>query len=271
MEITYHGWSGVSLNRDQVHFGFDLMTPPSGSTGSDGVVLCFTHGHPDHVGAVRSMSKQHDSELEARTHVVSSREVLRAIAGEENGPRHLHAMRAGDQIELAGAEIECFDWTHMSLLPPGLRPKLAYVRSLLSHPFGLARIGLEGLGHPLRAPMLGFGVRFDDGLTVLNYGEGLHRHTDIDDVRRVAKRFSPQVVLFAVEPEDTEVIPKFLEILDPDVAFIYEAHRPWRELFELPWVDLDDYAGTLGERFPGVNVIPLVEADTAVEVEPLLA
>lgn len=33
------------------------------------------------------------------------------------------------------------------------------------------------------------------------------------------------------------------------------------------WVDLDEYAVPLAERFPGGEVIPLAEPDTAVEVE----
>ncbi len=263
MKLTYHGWSGISLNRDDVQIGFDLMNYPS--KGKD-VVLCVSHGHPDHVGAIHAMSMRQDPQFEARTHVLSSREILRAVANEKNGPRHLHEMQPGDVIKLAGAEFTCFSWQHMSLLPPGLRPKFAYVRSLLSHPFGLARVGLEGLGHPLRAPTLGFGVRFSGGCTVVNYGEGLHRRTNIREVREIAQHFSPQVVLFAVEPEDTEIIPRFLRVLGPETICIYEAHRPWREMFELPCVDLEHYAKVLRKLLPHVSVIPLVELETVVEL-----
>ncbi len=64
--------------------------------------------------------------------------------------------------------------------------------------------------------------------------------------RRPHAHFARQpanVLLFAVEPEDVDVIPCWIEMLLPSIFMLYEAHRPWRVVFGLPYVDLEDYAG----------------------------
>lgn len=120
---------------------------------------------------------------------------------------------------------------------------------MLSRPIDFARIAFAGLHLPLRAPMLGFHITFADGMTVLNYAEGLHRITDPSEVEAVAHELSADALLFAVEPEDVQAIPRWLEMLRPAMVFLYEAHRPWRERFRLPYVDLDAYATELSDRF----------------------
>ena len=55
--------------------------------------------------------------------------------------------------------------------------------------------------------------------------------------------------LCAVEPEDVDVIPRWIEMPSPSAVILYEAHRPWREMFRLPYVDLEVYAVELSARF----------------------
>lgn len=88
-----------------------------------------------------------------------------------------------------------------------------------------------------------------DGLRVLNYAEGLHRLTDAREVAAMARQLPADVLLFAVEPEDVDAIPRWIEILSPSTMMLYEAHRSWREMFRLPYVDLEDYAAKLSARF----------------------
>lgn len=126
--------------------------------------------------------------------------------------------------------------------------------SLLRHPVPFVRIAASEIRLPMRAPTLGFQVRFPGGRTLLNYSEGLHRLTDPAEVEAVARRLSTDVLLFAVEPEDVEAIPRWVRVLGSPEVILYEAHRPWRELFDLPYVDLDDVARELEARVPSARV-----------------
>jgi len=140
----------------------------------------------------------------------------------------------------------------MPLLPPGLRPKIDYILQLALHPVDLIRIGTSGLRLPMNAPQLGFHLAYADGTTVLNYSEGVHRLTDAREIEQVAHNLPAQTLLFAVEPDDAQAIPRWLEMLDPREVYLYEAHRPWRDLFHLPYIDLNDYAAMLAKRFGAV-------------------
>ncbi len=60
--------------------------------------------------------------------------------------------------------------------------------------------------------------------------------------------------LAKVEPLGLEIIGAAVsdhqvELLSPSTVMLYEAHRPWREMFRLPHVDLEDYAAKLSTRF----------------------
>jgi hypothetical protein len=61
-----------------------------------------------------------------------------------------------------------------------------------------------------------------------------------------------------VEPQDVLVIPRWIELLSPTTVILYEAHRPWREMFDLPYVDLEEYAAKLAERFRQIQFVPLI-------------
>lgn len=263
LEIRYLGWSGVVVSGA----GGVVAVDPFGEAASwdalpaGNTVICLTHGHPEHCGSARALLAGAEPGRLGSTHVVSSPQVTRHVARDRVlGPEHLHAVSAGESLRIDSLRISTFAWTHLPLLPPeSLRAKAEYAVSLLRHPLEAVRIGLAGARLPMRAPNLGFHVAFADGRTVLNYAEGLHRLTDPDEVAAVADRLWAQTLLFAVEPEDVEAIPRWLEVLHPLEAVLYEAHRPWRELFGLPHVDLDRYAAELHARFPRIAVRTLSE------------
>lgn len=255
MEIRYLGWSGITLRHSGTLIGFDLF--------GDGVswdvvaqepiiVLCLTHGHPEHAGSLRDFLETAEVRpYLPNIHLVSSAQVIRHInrhhiLAEEN----LHPIEHGGSLSIAGITVTAFTWVHMPLLPPGLLPKAEYIAQLVLHPVDLVRIGTMGLSLPANAPQLGFHITYPDGKTVLNYSEGVHRLTDAAEVRQIAKTLPADMLLFAVEPDDAETIPHWVKILDPRQVYIYEAHRPWRNLFHLPFIDVNAYAGELSERFP---------------------
>jgi hypothetical protein len=122
----------------------------------------------------------------------------------------------------------------------------------------LLRIGMLGLRLPMNAPQLGFHIAYPDGTTVLNYSEGVHRLTDPGEVQRVAQKLPADMLFFAVEPDDVKAIPRWVEMLAPKEVYLYEAHRPWRDLFHLPFIDLYKYAHELSRGFPQIMFDALV-------------
>lgn len=254
MQIRYFGWSGITVDHDNTRVGFDLFgdaVSPGVLDTSSTVILCATHGHPEHCGSFRSLL--HTSEVVSRAnhlHLISSPQVIGYVNQDERlPPTNAHAVNHMEQVRINGVQVTPFHWKHLPLLPPGMRPKIEYAASLLSHPVDFVRIGFMGLSLPMNAPKLGFHLTFSDGMTVLNYAEGLHRLTDSGEVETIARELPAEILLFAVEPEDVEAIPRWIEILRPSSVYLYEAHRPWRDLFHLPFIDVNRFAFEMSERF----------------------
>lgn len=260
MEIHYFGWSGITLRHGETVIGFDLFgeavtwaaLPDAATT-----ILCVTHGHPEHCGSLRRFLSAEDARLD-RTHVISSQLVIDHVTRGLNHAANAHPLTCNASVAVDGVRVTAFTWKHMPLLPPGMRAKTSYVAHVLSRPIEFARVAFSGLRLPMNAPMLGFHVVFADGLRVLNYAEGLHRLTDAHEVESTARQLPADVLLFAVEPEDIAVIPRWIELLSPSTVILYEAHRPWREMFGLPYIDLEDYAAELSTRFRQIQFVPLV-------------
>jgi hypothetical protein len=255
MKIQYHNWSGITLFHDNTIVGFDLF--------GDGVswdildeaqtiVICLTHGHPEHAGSLRAFLEAPQARpYLANIHLISSPPVIKhvnrkGILASEN----VHPIQDGEHIILNGIKVSAFHWLHMPLLPPGLGAQMQYIFQLLIHPLSLIRIGLLGLRLPMNAPQLGFHITYPDGTRVLNYSEGIHRLTNAKEVEQIAHQLPADMLFFAVEPDDASIIPQWVDMLGTKDVFIYEAHRPWRDTFHLPFIDLNRYALDLSARFP---------------------
>lgn len=257
MDVRYYGWSGLAITCAGATAAVDLFgeavsweTLPPGP-----LALCVTHGHPEHCGQLRELLVHAPPTRLEAVHVVSSSAVIDHLMRDGAVPaERAHRLLPGDCTPAGAVVIDAFSWRHLPLLPPeSLAAKGAYASSLLRHPLAAFGIGLSALRLPMRAPCLGFRLTFADGQSVLVYAEGLHRLTNPAGVERVATELWAGTVAVAVEPEDTQAIPRWLEILRPHELLIYEAHRPWRELFGLPHVELDRYAEELRRRFPWLD------------------
>ncbi len=254
MQIQYFGWSGITLCHKNTLIGFDLFGDAVTwdiLKGNQTILFCLTHGHPEHAGTLRAFLEAPEARpYLPNIHLISSRDVIKYI--NQHGilvPENVHMVRNSENLMIEGVKITAFSWVHMPLLPPGLREKAAYIFQLLIHPIDLIRIGTLGLRLPANAPQLGFHIAYSDGTTVLNYSEGVHRLTDSGEVEKIAKNYPADILFFAVEPDDAAVIPRWVEMLAPKEVYIYEAHRPWRDLFHLPFIALNDYASELSGRF----------------------
>lgn len=264
MKFEYYNWSGITVQHEDTLVGFDLFgehVTPEVFADAERIVLCLTHGHPEHAGSLRALIEAPETgPFLDKIDLISSADVVKHI--NQRGllkSSNVHAVHPGQKVRFEGLEVTTFEWVHMPLLPPAFRDKVEYIFQLLLHPVDLVRIGVSGLLLPMNAPQLGFHLAFADGTTVLNYSEGVHRLTNPDEVARVSETLPAEWLLFAVEPDDTSVIPRWVEMLWPQHVIMYEAHRPWRDLFHLPFIDVRDYANQLIERFPEMRFSALTE------------
>ena len=263
MQIKYFGWSGIALLHDDTLIGFDLFGDKvtwEAFKGDQTMILCLTHGHPEHAGSLRAFLEAPEARAHLpNIHLISSPDVVkhinrRGLLSADN----VHPVHDGESVMVEGVKVTSFTWVHMPLLPPGLRDKMDYLMQLVLHPFDLMRIGLSALRLPMNAPQLGFHIVYPDGTTVLNYSEGVHRLTDPREVQQVAERLPADMLFFAVEPDDVKAIPRWVEMLAPKEVYLYEAHRPWRDLFHLPYIDVYKYACELSHGYPQIMFDALV-------------
>lgn len=255
MQIQYYGWSGITFHHNKTLVGFDLFGDAVTSDvlkRAQTIIICLTHGHPEHAGSLREFLAAPDTQAYLpNIHLISSSEVIHFVNRHGRLPQaNTHPINDAESVTVNGIIVTAFEWVHMPLLPPGLREKLEYIFQLLLHPLDLIRIGTLGLRLPMNAPQLGFHITYPDGTRVLNYSEGVHRLTNPEEVRQVAARLPADMLFFAVEPDDRAAIPRWIEMLAARDVYIYEAHRPWRDLFHLPYIDIDEYARHLSEQFP---------------------
>ena len=243
MEVRYHGWSGVELVGEEVRIGFDLPYEAVEEwTRIDApAALCVTHGHPDHCGLLTRLERREETDLGfdlVAPKVVAER-FRHLWAG---GPNRVRHSGFGDYGEVGPVTIERFYWQHLPLVPAEPGRAARFASRLLAHPVELLKIGRAALQLPLSSPMHGYVVEWPEGPTVVNYAEGLHDETTEGELEYVAETWEPDVVLAAVEPEHAVAVRRCLDRLDPREAYLYEAHRPWRETFGLPLVDLEEFA-----------------------------
>lgn len=259
IELTYLGWSGFRLTWSG---GSQLLLDPpnAGALLPDRECWIFlSHGHPEHVaGTIEHLGSDMRT---APTTVVASAVVCRHLERRfgRAGDRFL-SCHANQTISLPNLSVDAFGWRHMQLIPPGVRPAMQHLRRVASNPRLAWQIVRKTLRGPRAGPMLGYRLRFEGGPRLLWYSEGLHRLTNIEEVRRSAGNLPSDALLFAIEPEDLHVVNKLLLAIGCNLIVPYEAHRQWREAFGMPVVDLLKLADELQQhRFP---TRPLSAGDT---------
>ena len=245
--LRYLGWSGFRVDWPDGTTVF-VDPPEAAALPHDREAwIAITHGHPEHVaGAAAHLA---DPQRMAAARVLAS---SRVCAHLRHSSRHagdrFRALDAGGSATLPGLRVQAFAWRHMPLLPPEPSLAVRHAAHLARHPgitLGIVKDGL--VGSPPGA-MLGFGLIPYEGPRVLVYSEGLHRRTRISEVRAAREQIDADVLLFAVEPEDVEVLPDLVAAIGARVVVPYEAHAEWRESLVMPRADLEQLSRDLASR-----------------------
>ena len=153
----------------------------------------------------------------------------------------------GQKQDLApGSSFEVFQWKHMPLLPPGLGAAARHIFHILRHfraAWRIIRMSLNGPRGP--GEMLGYLLRLPEGTNIIIYGEGLHRHSRIEDVATIGRKIPDATLMVATEPEDFAELPQLVVASGAARAVLYEPHRTWRDIFDLPHADLQALQKTM--------------------------
>lgn len=234
--VDYLGWSGFRIaGRDALV----LLDPPNEDAiprEREAAVL-ISHGHPEHVGALRSHLETNTSG--APLTIVASAAICRHLAKRTKRPGvRFVAVGPGDALAPAwsvGARV--FGWRHFPLFPPGAKARARHIKRLISRCDLAAKIAWAGLTGPRASPMLGFDLEIE-GARLIAYGEGLHRRTRAPAVAEACGAGKAALLLLAVEPEDADALPFLVKATRAESALLFEPHAPWRDAFGMERADL---------------------------------
>ncbi len=261
LHMTYLGWSGFRFSWSG---GPQILVDPPDVAGIDRereAWLLLSHGHSEHVaGALNYLT---DTSRVAPVTVLASPPVCRYLKcryGRKDD--RFIACLPGDVKTLSDLRIDVFNWRHMPLLPSGLRPALRYLFHLVRHLDFTLKILRGGLKLIKVGPMLGFRLVPKSGPRLLLYSEGLHKHTSKIEIKETGQLLNAEVLLFAVRPEDAQVIPDLVATIGISVAVPYEAHQDWRKGFGLPVANLADIAIQL--KNCGISALTMTEGETII-------
>ncbi len=259
LKMTYLGWSGFRFSWP---CGPEVLVDPPDTTGIDRereAWLLLSHGHSEHVAG--TLNYLTDTSRVAPVTVLASPPIcsyLKRRYGRKDD-RFIPCL-PGDVKTLSDLRIDVFSWRHMPLLPSGLRPSICYLFRLILHLDFTLKVIRGGLKLIKVGPMLGFRLVPKNGPQLLLYSEGLHKHANIMEIKETGQLLNAEVLLFAVRPEDTQVIPDLVSTIGISVAVPYEAHKYWRKGFGLPIADLKDIAVQLKNR--GFNALEVADGET---------
>jgi len=254
VDLAYLGWSGFRITWSA---GPQIFVDPPDADAipcDREAWILLTHGHPEHVrGAASHLA---DPRRSSNAVVVASPRVCQFLERRHGRPGdRFHPIRPGEEIKLPRLAVEAFSWHHMPLIPPEPKLALAHIARLVRHPSVVYEVLRDAIVGPPPGSMLGFRLIPHSGARVLLYSEGLHRRTSVAEAREAGRACDADLMIFAVEPEDAEVLPELVAAVGSPVVIPYEAHRSWREELDMPQADLGRLADDLGAR--GIWARPL--------------
>ena len=256
VRLSYQGWSGCLAQPPAGSGAGPLVFDPAPGCAlpAEGATLLLTHGHPEHInGALAHLRRAQRAPVTvlASLHLCHYLEKRSARRDDRFVP-----VFAGSQVTANGWSVRVFEWEHLPLLPSGAGASARYLLKLMSRPRGLARIALGGATGPRHGPMLGYAVRpAGSSGWVVYYGEGIHRRTTREALRGALGEEPVDALVFGAEPEDVHALPELLADQRVKTVLAFEPHRPWRDSFSLPQLDLEALTTSLRAR--GLDARPL--------------
>lgn len=251
--ITYLGWSGfcIELTPHQTI----LIDPPSrtAAPNTEAATILITHGHPDHVSGTQELL---EAELPNPLTIVGSRELIAWLKKRYAKSNAIfHDVVPGQRLKInVDLTLTAISWNHMGHIPPEPGNAAKHISGFLRHPMKALGIAGNALFGAPWAPMIGFCIESNGAGSLLFYGEGIHRKTDLEDVQNNVQIHKPLRTFFAVEPEDLNCLACISAKARLDSVYIYEAHAAWRSDLGIGNVDLDQLAVDLTETGLDVRI-----------------
>lgn len=242
--MDYLGWSGFHIHRPGSHNtdGHELfIDPPKGTSfpHEAAITIFITHGHPEHLGG--TIDYLRGISMGQITTIIASDTVCQFLSKECRRTKvdFINVTPGQKHTLVTDISFEVFQWQHMPLLPPGLRAAARHILHILRRlptAWRIIRMSLHGPKGP--GEMLGYLLRLPEGANIIVYGEGLHRRSCTEDVAAIGRKIPGAVLMVASEPEDFAKLPQLVAASGAAQAILYEPHRLWRDMFNLPHADL---------------------------------
>jgi len=217
--IKYLGWSNIIIPSPNGSLAFDpFYRPMYGADWAtledfkDVKVICISHGHHEHYLDTPNVVKLTNAK------VVSSKEVCDHLHSKYNVPKeNLVPVRPHEEVTVEGFKITAFSWYHRPI------NYLNFFKGNLVT--GLTFTLTNLLKAPYDAPYYGFFVETSDGFRALNFTEGLNPLFPTGEMKELAKKFNPCVLIGGAQLHYEEDVARAVKAISPETFIMYHPHE----------------------------------------------
>jgi L-ascorbate metabolism protein UlaG (beta-lactamase superfamily) len=248
-EITFHGWSGFSVETGSAKIVFDpFFRPYCGAdfctledfAGADAV--CVTHGHGDHYLDTAAVVKH------TNARVVASPAVCKFLHKRGKIPEsNLQKVEPGQTARIAGAEITAFSWRHRNIT---VRQGLFGGGPIMGSQWAINAL----VKTPFFAPYHGFHISIPGFKTILNYGEGFNMELVVAECVALGERFKPNIVIAAGQVFFENFVADGVAALNPDTVILHHPHQKLYEKINVKSATPEVFVASVKEKSPNVEI-----------------
>lgn len=252
-KIKFFGWSSFAIESKQGVLHFDPFFRHycgaqwySLDDYADASVICLTHGHEEHYLDTPAVVERSGAT------VVSSPEVCKHLNRKYGIAKDkLVPLEPFEDTTVSGFKISTFEWPHRDI-----NVFMVVLRALMTGKTAQLKWAWSSLVNaPFSARKYGYHVEVPGGQSVLNYNEGFNSLLNVDEVRELGKRFSPDVVLAGAQLHFEDYVAAGTAALGPSSVILHHPHEKFFEQIGAESSPPDVFAAATRTALPDANVV----------------